>query len=132
MLSGNFHDGNLISISTKDDTLVLCVSALGEVKNIIINDLERLRVSDFKEGNIINSAHVFCGGNGSFNEDRYASLVKYVYDMNDAALSNNEKLSSFLRRKVEEVKEGSLLVLEIEPSYGAYIVAIGKSISEDA
>ena len=130
MLSSNFHDGNLISISTKDDTLVLCVSALGGITNIVINDLERLRVSDFKEGNIINSAHVFCGESESCDEGRYTSLVKYVYDMSDTALKNNEKLSLFLKRKIEEIKEGSLLILEIEPSYGGYIVAIGKTISE--
>ncbi|MBS7690309.1 hypothetical protein I0E98_06655 [Pseudomonas lalucatii] len=103
---------------------------LWEEKKIIINDLEKLRVSDFKEGNIINSAHVFCGENGSFSEERYTSLVKYAYDISNTALSDNEKLSSFLIRKVKEIKEGSLLALEIEPSYGAYIVAIGKNISE--
>ncbi len=56
------------------------------------------------------------------------ALLKYVYDIDDAGLKNNESLR-FLTGKIEEIKRGMLLVLEIEPSCGGYVVAVDKSIS---
>lgn len=131
MLSSEFHDGNLISISTQDNVLTLYVSLNEKLTKITVKELERLRVSDFKEGNIINTVSVFCGTSKQCSDERCASLLKYVYDLSDAILEKDKKLSPFLDKKIEAFKEQDILILEIEPSYGAYLVAIGKTLSED-
>ncbi|MBU3056276.1 hypothetical protein [Pseudomonas indica] len=131
MLSSDFHDGNLLSISTQDNALALYISLNEKLTKITLKELERLRVSDFKEGNIINAASIYCGVSEQCSEERYTLLLKYVYDLSDATLENDKKISLFLDRKIEALKERDILILEIEPSYGAYMVAIGKAVSEE-
>ncbi|GAO92195.1 hypothetical protein CFN58_06865 [Pseudomonas avellanae] len=131
MLSSDFHDKNLTSISTNNEVLVLGFSALEWDTRIILGGLEKLRVSDFKEGNIISSVRVIDSENFLLNKDHCEKLVRYAYDIDGSGLINNEKLSLFLKRKIEEVRDGYLIVLEVEPSFGAYVVAVAKSISED-
>jgi len=128
-LSSQLHDGNLISVSTIDGTLTLLFSVAGRSKRVNLNGLERLRISDFKEGNIANSVSVYSGEYG-LGDERYEELLRYVYDISNVASGNPEKTHGFLKEKLRELNTGNLLLLEIEPSYGCYLVALGRSISE--
>jgi len=131
MLSSTFHDGKLISIAVTDDILAIEVFAQDKITKIQLSGLEKLRVTDFKEGNIINAMRVVRPKLSRSNEGVGKSLMKYAYELDDAALERNKKFSFFLDNKLKEYEEGSVLILEIEPSYGAYLVAIGKKISEE-
>lgn len=131
MLSSTFHDGKLISIAVTDDVLAIEVFAQDKITKIQLSGLEKLRVTDFKEGNIINAVRVVRPKLPPSNDDVGKSLMKYAYELDDAVLERNEKFSFFLDKKLKEYEEGSVLILEIEPSYGAYLVAIGKKISEE-
>ncbi|UXJ54547.1 hypothetical protein [Pseudomonas citronellolis] len=131
MLSSDFHDGNLISISSQNGVFELRVLSRGKLIKITVKDLERLRVSDFKEGGVINFLRVFSGEEEMCNEGRYMSLIKYVYDIGDETVESNGKIPLFVSKKIEELKRGTLLALEVEPSYGGYVVAIGRAVLEE-
>lgn len=132
MLTSTFHDGRLMSIAVTDDTLTLEVLTQGKTIKIQLCGLEKLRVSDFKEGNIINAVRIICPKRNSSSDGVGRSLIKFAYALGEEGLEDNSKFASFLDGKLEEYEGGSILILEIEPSYGAYLVAIGKEISEGA
>lgn len=129
MLSSTYHDEKLISIAVADDSLAIEISAQNKKIIIKVNELEKLRVTDFKDGNIINVAQVIYAG-GAGTEGMVRSLLKYAYEVDDADLERNTELSSFLDKKLMDYENGLIVILELEPSYGAYLVAIGGSILE--
>ncbi|MGY2224932.1 hypothetical protein ACW9IK_19785 [Pseudomonas gingeri] len=130
MLSSTYHDGKLGSIAVTDDTLILQVMTESKTAIIQLDGLEKLRASDFEEGNIINAVRVFEAHRSPTDEATYRSLIKQAYKIDDNSLMRNEKLSSFLEKKVKEYEQGALIILEVEPSYGCYLVAIGRTLSE--
>ncbi|WP_449124941.1 hypothetical protein [Pseudomonas viridiflava] len=131
MLSSTFHDGELKSISVADDKLCMDIYADGKTTRIKLSGLEKLRITDFKEGNIISFLRVLSQDNSPSNRSEVMLLMKYAYTLNDTDLELTPKYSSFLDRKIKEYQDGSLLVMELEPSYGAYAVAIAKELSEE-
>ncbi|MBC3955781.1 hypothetical protein [Pseudomonas triticifolii] len=132
MLSSNFHDGKMMSIAVMDDTLFMEVYADGKTTKIKVSGLEKLRVTDFEEGNIINSLRVLSPNDHAGASSEVMRLMKYAYALEDADFKLSPKYSSFLDKKLEAFRNGSVLVVELEPSYGAYAVAIGKEISEES
>lgn len=130
MLSSAFHDGRLTSVIVADDTLVLDVLTEDKIFKIHLSGLKKLRVTDFKEGNIINAVREFCSTQLPDDTRAVRSLMMYAYDLDDADLERNGKFSLLLEKQIIEYESGSIVVLEIEPSYGAYLVAIGEKISE--
>lgn len=131
MLSSTFHDEKLISVAVTDEALILEVSLKGKVLKITVSGLERLRVTDFKEGNIINSLQVICHDPRSASNHSVRSLLMYVYDLDDASLERNSRLTSFINEKLKAYEQGAIHVLELDPSYGAYLVAVGSEILEE-
>lgn len=75
MLSSTYHDEKLISIAVADDSLAIEISAQNKKIIIKVNELEKLRVTDFKEGNIINVAQVIYAGG---RHRRYGQVVAQV------------------------------------------------------
>ena len=53
MLSSTFHDGELKSISVADDKPCMDIYVDGKTTRIKLSGLEKLRITDFKESNII-------------------------------------------------------------------------------
>ncbi|MBK3453271.1 hypothetical protein [Pseudomonas sp. MF6754] len=131
MLSSTFHDGRLISITAVDDNLTLEILAQDKTTKIKMSGLEKLRVTEFKEGNIISTLRVICPEDSSSKESTGKSLLKYAYELDEATLEHSEKFKSFLTNKLREHEKGSILILELEPSYGAYLVAIARTITEE-
>ncbi|WP_338524441.1 hypothetical protein NUH87_01765 [Pseudomonas batumici] len=130
MLSSTYHDEKLISIAASENSLTLQIYSESKTSTIQLNDLVKLRATDFEEGNIINIVQIFDAHNAPTGEATYRSLIKYAYGISNDDLKKNPKLSSFLNNKIREYEKGSLLILEVEPSYGCYLVAIGRTISE--
>ncbi|WP_434702526.1 hypothetical protein J3P85_16600 [Pseudomonas sp. Z1-12] len=95
MLSSTFHDGKLISIAVMDDILAVEVLAQDKITKIQLSGLEKLRVTDFKEGNIINAVRVVRPKPSPSNDGVGKSLMKYAYELDDVALERNEKFTFF-------------------------------------
>jgi hypothetical protein len=95
MLSSTFHDGKLISIAVTDDILAIEVFAQDKTTKIQLSGLEKLRVTDFKEGNIINAVRVLRPKPSPSTDGVGKSLMKHAYELDDAAIERNEKFSFF-------------------------------------
>ncbi|CRM36910.1 hypothetical protein [Pseudomonas sp. 44 R 15] len=89
-----------------------------------------MRVTDIKEGNIINVAQAIHSEHSTESLSAVKSLLKYAYEISDTQLQQNTKLSCFSDKTIKEYEEGSIVIVEIEPSYGAYLVAVGTDILE--
>ncbi|MEG8233901.1 hypothetical protein [Pseudomonas orientalis] len=130
MLSSTFHDKELISIAVIDDALTIEILTQERKTKIRVGGLQKLLVTDFKEGNIINVVRVIHTGCSTESVGAVRSLLQYVYEISDNELQQDAKLSCSFDEKIKEYEEGSILIFEIEPSYGAYLVAVGRDILE--
>lgn len=130
MLSSDFHDRNLLSVSVKGGRLTLEISTGDTIKEITLLGLEKLRATDFKEGNVINALRLFVANPTDQDTTIPRQLIKYAYEINEQDLSSPSRLSEFFEKTLDRYLNGSLLILELEPSYGGYIVAIGAALQE--
>ncbi|KRP67975.1 hypothetical protein [Pseudomonas orientalis] len=131
MLSSTFHDQKLVSIAVADDALTIEISTQDKTTKIRVTGLQKIRVTDFKEGNIINIAQVIHAQHSTESVSAVKSLLQYVYEISDDELQQNTKLSCSFDKKIKEYEDGSIVIFEIEPSYGAYLVAVGTDILEE-
>ncbi len=59
MLAG-FHDANIVALELKDEKILEIVFlAEQQKKKMIVYGLEKLRVSDFEEGNIVSRVYYY-------------------------------------------------------------------------
>jgi ribosomal protein L21E len=131
MLSSTFHDKQLVSIAVADDTLTIEILTQDRRTKIRVVGLQKMRVTDFKEGNIINIVQAIHAQQSTESLSAVRSLLQYAYEISDDELQQDTKLSCSFDKKIEEYERGSLVILEIEPSYGAYLVAVGTDILEE-
>ena len=131
MLSSTFHDQKLVSIAVADNALTIEILTQERKTKIRVGGLQKLLVTDFKEGNIINVVRVIHTGCSTESMGAVRSLLQYAYEISDTQLQKNTKLSCFFDKIIKEYEEGSIVIFEIEPSYGAYLVAVGTNILEE-
>lgn len=124
----SFHDQNLSAVSICDDTLKLEILGNEQEKTwIAVEGLEKLRISDMEEGNIIANLRIFSIDNYSVFAKKIAACVRYVYKLDDARDIIDHKGNEHVKRQCSLIEHGELIVLEIEPSYGCYLVALGRN-----
>ncbi|MCF6256874.1 MAG: hypothetical protein L3K25_11360 [Gammaproteobacteria bacterium] len=126
-----FHDAKIISVQLElqDDSL-LRINTLHEkrIKSINVQGLIKLRVSDFEEGNIVSRVYSYTGHNCAQHSDVVLKNLNYVYKLSSDFLEKYPDKKAFIVEKYNEVIKGNLVLLEIEPAYGCYLVALGKNI----
>lgn len=123
-----FHDHLLTGVSLREDAAVLSVESdhrwsKSEQYEILVHGLIRLRVDGFLQGNIIDSALCHDVTNVEKHGDAIRACIRFALDEQEA---DPPRWSEGL---VARIQAGELMILEIIPSYGAYLVAIGKTIT---
>jgi len=121
-----FHDENIISIELVDGGLSLALTLNGAVANVYITCLKKLRVDRFQEGNIVNSVFVYSGEECLGHEESIRTALRYLYDIDAQSIKNKPSLTPFLEQQFKKIINGELILVEVEPSYGCYIVALGE------
>jgi len=112
----SLHDGSLAGIIVKDEEARLLVTdAAGASFTIVLSGVRRLNADGFAEGNII--------------LDCYISEAPDVPDDVLAAVTYGDASDKAIGPLRSSVAEGSYRVFVLEPSYGATVVALIKSIS---
>ena len=128
MLPG-FHDAKISSIKLEENNLLSIKTLHREAEKYInIEGLVKLRISDFEEGNIISRIYSYSGESGQQHKEEIMNCLIYAYKLTGEILKKHPDQKLFIDEKCKEVIKGNLIVLEIEPAYGCYLVAIGKSI----
>ncbi|MDH0648592.1 hypothetical protein N5D48_19530 [Pseudomonas sp. GD03858] len=130
MLSSQFHDQQLTCIAVNDSELRLEILGTTGTRTLTLEGLKKLRVSDFKEGNIINEARLFTASTGQCDEPLFRRLLSFAYDIEENEPISKKKLAGFLSSEFQRFQKGTLVILEIKPSYGSYVVAIGSHLHE--
>lgn len=127
----SFHDHNVSAISIRGSTLKLEISRNDQEHTYIeVDGLEKLRISDMEEGNVIANLRVFSVENYSMFERKIMACIRYVYRFDDEIENIDPKNEDYVVSQFSLVAHGKIIVLEIEPSYGCYLVAFGRSARE--
>ncbi|MGA8271106.1 MAG: hypothetical protein WB919_06060 [Candidatus Sulfotelmatobacter sp.] len=112
----DFHDGYVDGVLlSQHEARILLRTVAGRQFTLLLNELERLRVNDLKEGNIIFEINFF--------EPRQLApdFIFEVYEYSD------ESWKKFvLDEWVEKATRKSLTAIKITPSYGCTILAISR------
>lgn len=109
-----FHDGFLRGVLLDGATVRVFLSTENRQEYALeIRGVLSLKVDGFREGNIIYDVLVRNG-----DEITLQDMMNF-YDFRDEANA---------ARKLEETRRGDLIVLEINPSYGAICNILGKSV----
>jgi len=125
----SFHDQNLTAVSLCGDALRIQIAGNdGMITLLEIERLEKLRISDFEEGNVIANVRLFADENYSSCQKRVLACIRYVYKLDTEIL--NADAEEFVQKQCELVARGKLVVMEVEPSYGCYLVAVGCNVNE--
>ena len=121
LLEPNLHDGTLVSIGLprKGNAELIVAELSGKRYRIVLDGVFRLLATDFRQGNIILDVTVSQGENVQMGD--LESLVDVGAD--------GQRPEKYVRAIHERVLGESLYVLELNPSYGCYLIAVAKSVS---
>lgn len=114
------HDGVICGILLQEDQLVLPVQLVDGSKHcLVMQGVERLRVDDFRQGNIILDVTVASGAQID------PADVAYACDIGVEA-------APLLQKTIDRLIERDLIVVRINPSYGCSAVCICSRIGVEA
>lgn len=120
-----FHDGNLIGLSVSKAAATLSfVRSDGVGWRIALEGVRYLKADDFREGNIVS----YCRAITNADPPRrlLEALASGPHEL--AAPEYHEKHRLFIDDLAEQVRNGSLTLLIVEPSYGCELLAICERI----
>ncbi len=112
----SLHDAQIrgILLTAKNSANLLVELTDHTRRSISFNDVKRLRVENFREGNTILEFSVTRG------EDIDPADVAYAYDLDMV-------VDKFLGAELNRLRQGDWLVIKIEPSFGCFAICICKS-----
>ena len=115
MRDPDFHDGTLTGIRVVDGSRLelSCATLDKEPYLLSLSGLESLRADNFLQGNIIFEVEVF-------DAALPLHLVKRVFGI------DSDERPAWLEAKLEEMKHGRWLLIEVSSSYGCELVALGR------
>jgi hypothetical protein len=120
-----FHDGLLAGVNVHTKRAKLVLHRLnGEVWEVIVHGVQALRMDNFREGNIVYELKIFQGVTPP------AGVLERLFDAPhpSAAKSYHEQYASFLGSRRHAIASGKNLLLAIDCSYGADLLAYGETV----
>ncbi|MBU1347249.1 MAG: hypothetical protein KKA16_09890 [Alphaproteobacteria bacterium] len=120
-----FHDGNLIGLSVAKAAATLTLARSdGVAWQIELSGVRYLKADDFREGNIVN----YCQAITKADPPRGLLEALAGGPHGSAAPEYHEKHRLFIDDLAEQVGNGSLTLLIVEPSYGCELLAISERV----
>ena len=113
----DLHDGKLLGLKiTKEKILQLdCIDVFGTNWNILIPKIERLRATNFLEGNIIFEINFYQGSNCPPN------LVKELFGYTE------DEPNNYFKGSMSDIKKRNLILVEMTSSYGCELLALSSA-----
>ncbi|HTY70008.1 MAG TPA: hypothetical protein VMH36_25360 [Alphaproteobacteria bacterium] len=112
-----FHDAKVVSIDlgpAENRTAVIgLVDAAGKSYELLLDNLERMRCFDFREGNIVLELTTTTGSTPPLN------VMEKLFD-----LAPETAQPTYLTDRIKKIETGHLTLLHIAPSYGCEIIAL--------
>ena len=132
MLTRDYHDCNVTSIALIDDTLSISIVTTAGSDRLNLKRLKKLRINDFLEGNIVNSAKVYSGSICLENESIVRKNLAYLYDIDCEAIKNKPSLGPFIDALFKKLCVEELAMFELISSYGCFVVALAENINAES
>jgi hypothetical protein len=112
------HDGQITGISLIDGgTVHIQIRDVhGKAWKFVIEGVERLRCTEFREGNIILEASTLT------NETPPAELICALYGI------PLQEVPAFAIEKIRAIEKGDLALFVISPSYGCELTVLCKTV----
>lgn len=124
----DYHDAAIYGITADDVAGELLLSVKlenGAKKTLVLDGCEIFRIVDFTPQNVISRLMVF--RDNTADEDLLIEKLRWVTSFCDASsYLNEERLQNIIRR----IKVGELSLVVVEPSVGAEIIALCRSVRE--
>jgi hypothetical protein len=113
----NLHDGFVDGVFISDSTVrIFLRSVTGEQFTLMLNEVDALRVNDFKKGNIIFELRFLSP------DQLDADFVFEIYEY-----SEHDKNNFVLKDWIGKAKEKELAAIELTSSYGCSLFALFKN-----
>ena len=119
LISPVVHDSRLVGLLISGKELLLLIEPLeGTRFHIVLKDVERLRVDDFREGNIILDIAVYRGSEIEIED------VAYVHGLENEGLQSG----GFLKETMQTLAERNIILVKVHPTYGCSLVCLCRDI----
>ena len=120
-----FHDGNLVGLSVSKAAATLSFVRSDGVRWLIeLEGVRYLKADDFREGNIVYHCRAITKAEPP--RGLLEALASGPHEL--AAPEYHEKHRLFIDGLAEQVRNGSLTLLIVEPSYGCDLLALSERV----
>lgn len=124
----NFVEGYLTGIAVSDGKKIVDISlrdASGQSFILRLVDVDRFVTYEMREKNIIDRINLW--GQHSEEKDFREVLSSLVSGKMDGTFE--KEFLPLIDHEVESIRRGEKLLLEIEPVFGAYVIALAHNVS---
>ncbi|WP_441707066.1 hypothetical protein [Hyphomicrobium sp. 2TAF46] len=122
----SFHDGNLTGVQLAEGQVTLTLKRVdGQMYELVLSSVQALQMDDFREGNIINRLRVIQGS------VPHSEILERLFPPPHPSAAENYHAAhaKSLQTKALKVEAGEAVVILIDPSYGADLVAFCDRIT---
>lgn len=123
-----YHDSRLISVVHYPEEMQLDIKfqfVNEQYRTIQLYKCEIFRLHDFTSQNIVSRVMTFAGGN--VDKQFIAERIRWATSLSDCSSYLQQDA---LKKKVEIISEGKVVLLIIEPSWGAELAALSEGLNE--
>ena len=123
-LTSVLHDAILVAIEDdihkNSSKLSFILSKNKKSFHVHLKDISASRCTDWKFGNVVLDVNRI---KSKKDTNRIIEIINYVEELSEYQISKKAYLPLY-----EKIENGELFIFEINPSYGAYFVAIAKTM----
>lgn len=127
----NLVEANIDSVVFEESTKEIRLNLTSPWENkqrhqIIATAIEDFVIDQMRISNIVDRINLFSAEN--FNESQSSAAELLFYLLRGVEPEPDDLKWDVLEKKLEEIKQGKLTLLEVEPVYGARIVILAQTI----
>jgi hypothetical protein len=122
----DFVEAHIVGIDVSWDAKIATIKVDGgqcRYTSINLKGIERLLVSEFRESNVIDNVKLWAGDDSGLRE----ALAVLISNSDEPA--EQAAFESVIERSRNQVASGTHVLLEIEPVYGAGVIAFAQKIT---
>lgn len=127
------HDGKLFGIELIEGRR-LCLSFLsidGSEIHLLLEGLQRLRATDFMEGNIVQNVCIYTGQ--ASTTEHLVSALQTLFGFHDVVSDLSRRgLNDHIQRILSQILCGDLKLFVLTSSYGCELLAVCASVTVEA
>jgi hypothetical protein len=132
LVDPNLHDGKLVGLVMSEpaselgrNLTLLCKTAAGNICNLTVPNIDRLRADNFLQGNIIFDVHVWEGQDCPIEKMKELYLCYFEPHGGKYIVLENE-VDKLLATKIEKTRSEHWTLVAVSSSYGCELFAMSR------